>query len=75
MTGTQIYYYVNGERYAYRTRHQIPRVGDEVRLNSVCYKVSLVVWVEDQKPDYHNHVAINLDEPPSPKKRAKKGRS
>lgn len=64
---TQIYYYVNGGRFAYRRRFVIPRVGDEVRLNGVCYKVGLVVWIEDQKPDYDNHVAIELTATPEQK--------
>lgn len=67
---TQIYYYVNGERYAYRARPCIPRVGDEVRLNNICYKVVLVVWIEDQKRG-EDHVAIELKEP-KPKGRKQK---
>jgi len=73
--GTQIYYYVNGERYAYRRRNQIPRIGDEVRLNNAIYKVALVVWIEDQKPDYNNHVAIELEQPISERKSKRKALS
>lgn len=68
----QIYYYVNNERFAYRNRPCIPRVGDEVRLNNTCYKVALVVWIEDQKRG-EEHVAIQLEEPkPSKQKRGQK---
>jgi hypothetical protein len=59
-TRTQIYYYVDNEPYAYRTRWAIPRVGDEVRFHGICYKVLLVVWIEDEKCDSENHIAIEL---------------
>jgi hypothetical protein len=68
-----IYYYLNNERYAFRSRYHVPRAGDEVRLSGTCYKVMLVVWVEDQKKPYDHHVAIAL-EPPK-KSAAKKKRS
>jgi hypothetical protein len=71
---TEIYYYVNRGRYASRTRLQIPRIGDEVRLKGVCYKVVLVVWVEDQNPDYNNHVAIELQAPEEQKAKCLKPR-
>lgn len=66
---TQIFYYIDNVRYASRTRELIPRRGDEVRLNGICYKVALVVWIEDQKPDYNNHVAIELKKSATTKKR------
>jgi hypothetical protein len=54
----EIYYYLNNERHAYRTRYHVPRAGDEVRLNTGVYRVYRVVWVDDDTP---YHVAIELE--------------
>jgi hypothetical protein len=37
----------------------VPRLGDLVRFNGVCYIVKLVVWIED---DELEHVAIEIEE-------------
>lgn len=44
----EIWYYLNGVRYASRRSNFIPRVGDEVRLNTGLFTVVRVVWIEDE---------------------------
>lgn len=44
----KINYYLNNEDFAVRYSTHVPRQGDEVRVNGVCYVVDLVVWYEDE---------------------------
>lgn len=55
----EIRYYLKNEIFAARHSHCIPRIGDEVRFERICYKIIKVVWIEDGS---FQMVAIDIKE-------------
>jgi hypothetical protein len=44
----KISFYLEGVKFAQRRSEFIPRVGDEIRFNSIAYSIDRVVWIEDE---------------------------
>jgi len=47
-----IKYFLNNEVYAARSRRHVPRLGDQVRFNNICYTINMLIWVEDEMDPY-----------------------
>jgi hypothetical protein len=52
-----IRFFTEKEEYAQRTRDAIPRKGDFMRFNGMLFKITHVIWCEDEKPD-EVHIGI-----------------
>ena len=47
--------------FAQRRKRLVPRIGDEIRFNNVCYTVDKIIWVEDE-PDVCDRVHLLISE-------------
>jgi hypothetical protein len=55
----RITYFFDGSPFAERFRFRVPRQGEEVRFRKISYRITRVVWIEDEPTA---RVAIDIEE-------------